>query len=47
MLACPYECVSKPLLATGACLDLFLDTGAPLSNGHTTVADMLWAQVLC
>eukprot|EP00282_Hemiselmis_andersenii_P046926 CAMPEP_0172086582 /NCGR_PEP_ID=MMETSP1043-20130122/22210_1 /TAXON_ID=464988 /ORGANISM="Hemiselmis andersenii, Strain CCMP441" /LENGTH=267 /DNA_ID=CAMNT_0012748695 /DNA_START=52 /DNA_END=852 /DNA_ORIENTATION=+ len=29
----------------GSALDLFLDTGHPLSNGHTTVADMLYMHV--
>jgi len=29
----------------GSLLDLFLDTGHPISNGHTTVLDMAWADV--
>jgi predicted O-linked N-acetylglucosamine transferase (SPINDLY family) len=35
----------RRFLQIGGSLDLFLDTGHPLSNGHTTVADMLWARV--
>mmetsp|Transcript_12725 Transcript_12725/g.20023 ORF Transcript_12725/g.20023 Transcript_12725/m.20023 type:complete len:535 (+) Transcript_12725:16-1620(+) len=32
-------------LRLGTAMDLFLDSSAPLSNGHTTVVDMLWGEV--
>ena len=41
-----FDCKADSLshkMRAGGLLDLFLDTVAPLSNGHTTVADMLWA----
>lgn len=47
----PARVVSVPegshaeFMQVGAGSDIFLDTTYPLSNGHTTVADMIWAGV--